>query len=59
MARRSAAALTTPEIPCLVAICGPDLAGLRDHGLILLGYAAALRRGELVAVDAEHLKCDS
>jgi integrase len=31
------------------------LAGLRDHALLLLGFAAALRRSELVALDAEDL----
>ncbi|WP_343896987.1 tyrosine-type recombinase/integrase, partial [Craurococcus roseus] len=31
------------------------LAGLRDRALLLLGYAGALRRGELVAVRREHV----
>jgi site-specific recombinase XerD len=31
------------------------LAGLRDRALLLLGFAAALRRSELVALDAEDL----
>ena len=31
------------------------LAGLRDQALLLLGFAAALRRSELVALDVEHL----
>ena len=57
--QRRAAALTTPEIRRLVAACGSDLAGLRDRALILLGYAAALRRAELVAVDVEHLRFDA
>lgn len=57
--QRRAAALTTPEIRRLVATCGPDLAGLRDRALVLLGYAAALRRAELVAVEVEHLKFDA
>jgi integrase len=53
---RQAAALTTAEIGSLVRTCGPDLAGLRDRALLLLGYAGALRRSELVGVDAEHLR---
>lgn len=53
--RRQAAALTTAEIRQIVAACGPDLAGLRDRALILLGYAGALRRSELVGIDVEHL----
>jgi site-specific recombinase XerC len=32
------------------------LAGLRDRALLLLGFAAALRRSELVALDVEHLQ---
>lgn len=39
----------------LVAACGEDLRGLRDRALILLGFAGALRRSELVAIDLEHL----
>ena len=58
-AQRQAAALTTPEIRRLIAVCGDDLAGLRDRALILLGYAAALRRSELVGVDREHLVFDA
>jgi integrase len=57
--RRRAAALTTPEIRRLVATCGSDLAGLRDGALILLGYATALRRAELVAIDVAHLRFDA
>ena len=37
----------------------PDtLAGLRDRALLLLGFAAALRRSELVALDVEDLAFD-
>ena len=54
--RRQAAALTTAEIRALVRTCDPGLTGLRDRALLLLGYAGALRRSELVGVDAEHLK---
>ncbi len=53
--QRRAAALTTPEIRRLVASCGDDLAGLRDRTLILLGYAGALRRAEIIGVDVEHI----
>jgi Phage integrase, N-terminal SAM-like domain len=33
----------------------PDLAGLRDRALLLLGFAGALRRAELAAIRVEHL----
>lgn len=35
--------------------CGDDLRGHRDRALLLLGYAGALRRSELVAVAVEDL----
>jgi site-specific recombinase XerD len=53
---RQAAALTSVELRKLVAACGSDLAGTRDRALLLLGFAGALRRSELVAVDREHLR---
>ena len=53
--KRQAAALTTPEIRKLVPACGPGLAGLRDRALILIGFAGALRRSELVALQHKHV----
>ncbi len=57
-ARRSAA-LTTDEIRCLIEVCGDDLAGLRDRALLLIGFAGALRRSELVGFDAAHVRSTS
>jgi integrase len=54
-ATRRAAALTTTEIRKLVATCAHDRAGERDRALLLLGFAGALRRSELVGIDREHL----
>ena len=54
-ARRSAA-LTTAEIKQLIEVCGDDLAGLRDRALLLIGFASALRRSELVGLDAAHVR---
>jgi integrase len=53
--QRRAAAIGTAELRRLVATCGADLAGQRDRALLLLGFAGALRRSELVAVQREHL----
>ena len=50
-----AAALATEEIRPLVATCDLSLVGLRDRALLLIGYAGALRRSELVAIEREHL----
>ena len=58
-ARRQAAALTSAELRKLVATCGGDMTGLRDRALLLLGFAGALRRSELVAVEREHLRFTS
>jgi integrase len=53
---RPAAALTSEEIKRLLGTCGTNLAGIRDRALFLIGFAGALRRSELVAVDREHLR---
>ncbi|WP_458098103.1 tyrosine-type recombinase/integrase [Roseomonas sp. WA12] len=55
-ASRPAAALTSVEVKRLLAACGTDTAGTRDRALLLLGFAGALRRSELVAIDREHLR---
>jgi integrase len=55
---RQAAALATEEIRRLVATCERTQVGQRDRALLLLGYAGALRRSELVAIAYEHLTFD-
>jgi integrase len=52
---RRAAALTTAEVKKLAKACGTDLAGARDRALFLVGFAGALRRSELVALDVAHV----
>jgi integrase len=54
-ARRSAA-LTTADIRRLVSTCHDDPTGLRDRALLLLGFAGALRRSELIGLDVEHIR---
>lgn len=49
-AQRHAEALTTPILRKLLATCGDRLLDLRDRALLLIGFAAALRRSELVAL---------
>ncbi len=49
--RRQAHPVTTDDVRRLVDVCEPgSLRGVRDRALILLGYAAALRRSELAAL---------
>jgi integrase len=46
--RRQAHPLTPPEVTQIVSAVGADTAiGVRDRAVILLGYASALRPGEL------------
>jgi integrase len=54
-APRKAAALTSAEVRKLVEVAGAGLRGDRDRALILTGFAGALRRSEIVAIDWEHL----
>jgi integrase len=52
---RRSAALTTVELKKLIRVCEPGLAGDRDRALLLVGFAGALRRSELVALDVARL----
>jgi site-specific recombinase XerD len=40
------------KVRAMVALAPEGLAGLRDQAILLLGFAGALRRSELVALDA-------
>ncbi len=56
--QRQVKAICTPEITELVGTCDASPGGVRDRALILLGFAGALRRSELVAIRAEHITID-
>jgi integrase len=57
--RRRARPLELEPVARIVeAIDARTLAGLRDRALLLLGFAGALRRSELVALDVEDLDFD-
>jgi site-specific recombinase XerD len=43
----------TDDIRAMVRVTGSQLIGIRDRALILLGFAGAFRRSELVALDVE------
>ena len=53
---RPAAALTSAELRRVLARFDDDLAGIRDRALLLIGFAGALRRSELVALDHEDIR---
>jgi site-specific recombinase XerD len=50
------APITAEQVRAMAAAAPDTLAGLRDRALILLGFAAALRRSELVALNVEDLE---
>ncbi len=50
---QKAAALTLPMLRRLVATCDRTARGRRDRALLLIGFAGALRRSELVALQVE------
>jgi integrase len=49
-------AALTADVRAMVATLDRSLAGRRDRALLLLGFAGAFRRGELVALDVEDLR---
>jgi integrase len=50
-AQRQVRPLTVPELRAMLQGLGTDPAGCRDRALLLLGFAGALRRSELVGLD--------
>jgi site-specific recombinase XerD len=54
--RRAAPLDLSPLEQVLAELDTSTLTGMRDRALLLLGFAAALRRSELVALDVEHLE---
>jgi site-specific recombinase XerD len=55
-AQTGKAPLLTPELKQLVAALPEGKLGLRDRALLLLGFAGAFRRSELVALDVADLQ---
>jgi site-specific recombinase XerD len=55
MAPRKMRAARTKVINAMVAPLGDSLADARDRTLLLFGFAGALRRSELVALDVENV----
>ncbi|MBL6080221.1 site-specific integrase [Belnapia sp. T18] len=58
-AQRQAAPATVDVVKAMVGTCRSDLVGLRDRALLLLGFADAFRRAELVALRVENLAEDA
>lgn len=49
------AALLNSMVAAMVSHCPANRTGIRDRALLLIGFAGALRRSELVAIRVEHL----
>jgi integrase len=54
-AQRRVRPVTVPELRTMVGGLGTDSAGCRDRALLLIGFAGALRRSELVGLDVADL----
>jgi site-specific recombinase XerD len=50
-APQQVAALSTADVVVMLAATGPGVRGRRDRAILLLGFAGAFRRSELVALD--------
>ena len=53
--RRQVTAAVTADVRAMVEHLPPGLIGVRDRALLLVGFAGAFRRSELVALDVEDL----
>lgn len=49
-------ALSLPQLRTMVSACPDSIMGSRDRALLLIGFAGAFRRSELVAIRAEQLE---
>jgi integrase len=55
--QRPAAPLLTRDVIRIASACGGSLRGERDRALLLLGFAGAFRRSELVRIRVADLSC--
>lgn len=55
-AQQGKAPVMTEDIKAMLATLSPNLLGIRDRAMLLLGFATAFRRSELVSLNAEDLE---
>lgn len=56
--QKKAAALSVDDLHAMLAACSSDLAGTRNRALLSIGFFAALRRSELVAIDISEVRVE-
>jgi len=56
VAQRQSTALTLEGLTGLLGVIPPDMRGLRDRALLLVGWAAAARRSELVGLESSDMR---
>lgn len=56
VAQQGKKAAVTEDILAMLATLSGDLRGVRDRALLLIGFAGAFRRSELVALDVEDVE---
>lgn len=54
-AQRQAKPLLASELRKIINVISPDVVGIRDKALLLVGWAGALRRSELVALNVDDI----
>ncbi len=54
--QRRAAALATEEMAAIVASLGDSVRDARDRALLLIGFAGAFRRSELICIDCKSIE---
>jgi site-specific recombinase XerD len=55
-AKAKKAPAVADKVKAMVRTCPDTITGRRDRALLLLGFAGAFRRSELVALDVEHIE---
>lgn len=56
VAPKQAYPITKERLFKMLQTCKDDVKGVRDRALLLIGFASALRRSELVALDCSHVE---
>lgn len=49
-------AILTDDLKLMLSTLSDDIRGIRDRALLLIGFAGAFRRSELISVDVEHVE---